>query len=80
MILDWDIAQIEGAFLEEWLPKVFGRRMASCIFASVVSLRNGASDHLTEHLHLRLQDDQARTASALEKSLNFASVLYQVCR
>jgi hypothetical protein len=25
MILDWDIAQIEGAFLETWLPSVFDR-------------------------------------------------------
>jgi hypothetical protein len=25
MILDWDIAQIEGAFLETWLPTVFDR-------------------------------------------------------
>jgi len=25
MILDWDIAQIEGAFLENWLPMVFDR-------------------------------------------------------
>jgi hypothetical protein len=24
MILDWDIAQIEGALLETWLPSVFG--------------------------------------------------------
>jgi hypothetical protein len=25
MILDWDIAQIEGALLETWLPMVFAR-------------------------------------------------------
>jgi hypothetical protein len=25
MVLDWDIAQIEGAFLETWLPMVFDR-------------------------------------------------------
>jgi hypothetical protein len=25
MILDWDIAQIEGALLETWLPSIFRR-------------------------------------------------------
>jgi hypothetical protein len=25
LILDWDIAQIEGALLETWLPQVFAR-------------------------------------------------------
>jgi hypothetical protein len=25
LVLDWDIAQIEGAFLETWLPSVFDR-------------------------------------------------------
>jgi hypothetical protein len=45
MILDWDIAQIEGALLETWLPMVFDRLEE---LARVCGARYGSAGALIE--------------------------------